>query len=63
MADEVTWKISPVNERLHAMSKNLPGRIRVLADSTRFNSLNFQECSQEKVLLILFLVLPPFHSI
>ncbi|KAK6119270.1 hypothetical protein DH2020_046996 [Rehmannia glutinosa] len=27
--DEVTWKISPVNERLHAMSKNLPGRIRV----------------------------------
>ncbi|XP_057807552.1 DNA replication ATP-dependent helicase/nuclease JHS1 isoform X2 [Salvia miltiorrhiza] len=49
MVDEVTWKISPVNERLHAMSKNLPGRIRVLADSTRFNSMNFQECSQEKV--------------
>ncbi|KAK6140588.1 hypothetical protein DH2020_025671 [Rehmannia glutinosa] len=47
--DEVTWKISPVNERLHAMSKNLPGRIRVLADSTRFNSMSFQQCSQKKV--------------
>ncbi|XP_047955543.1 DNA replication ATP-dependent helicase/nuclease JHS1 [Salvia hispanica] len=47
--DEVTWKISPVNERLHAMSKHLHGRISVLADSTRFNSMNFQECSQEKV--------------
>ncbi|KAI3444863.1 hypothetical protein Pfo_001528 [Paulownia fortunei] len=49
MIDEVTWKISPVNERLHAMSKHLPGRIRVLADSTRFNSMNFQQCSQKKV--------------
>ncbi|KAH6793808.1 DNA replication helicase [Perilla frutescens var. hirtella] len=49
IGDEVTWKISPVNERLHAMSKNLPGMIRVLADSTRFNSMTFQECSQEKV--------------
>ncbi|KAL3613640.1 hypothetical protein CASFOL_041714 [Castilleja foliolosa] len=33
--DEVTWKISPVNERLNALSKNLPGRMRILADSTR----------------------------
>ncbi|KAL1535834.1 DNA helicase [Salvia divinorum] len=49
MVDEVTWKISPVNERLHAMSKRLHGRISVLADSTRFNSMDFQECSQEKV--------------
>ncbi|XP_051146312.1 DNA replication ATP-dependent helicase/nuclease JHS1 [Andrographis paniculata] len=44
--DEVTWKISPVNERLNAMSKHLPGRIRILADSTRFNSMNLQKCSQ-----------------
>ncbi|CAA0842768.1 DNA replication helicase- putative [Striga hermonthica] len=47
--DEVTWKISPVNERLNAMSKNLPRKARILADSTRFNSLNFQPCSQKKV--------------
>ncbi|KAL2536685.1 DNA replication helicase [Forsythia ovata] len=47
--DEVTWKISPVNERLHAMSKNFPGMIRVLADSSRLNSMNFQQCSQKKV--------------
>ncbi|KAK4410946.1 DNA replication ATP-dependent helicase/nuclease JHS1 [Sesamum angolense] len=47
--DEVTWKISPVNERLHAMSKHLPGRMRVLADSTRINSMDFQQCSQQKV--------------
>ncbi|KAL7120847.1 hypothetical protein ACP275_02G147300 [Erythranthe tilingii] len=47
--DEVTWKISPVNERLHAKSKYLPGQIRVLADSTRFNSMSFQQCSQKKV--------------
>ncbi|KAL0397452.1 UNVERIFIED_CONTAM: DNA replication ATP-dependent helicase/nuclease JHS1 [Sesamum calycinum] len=46
--DEVTWKISPVNERLHAMSKHLPGRMRVLADSTRINSMDFQQCSQQK---------------
>ncbi|KAL0429394.1 UNVERIFIED_CONTAM: DNA replication ATP-dependent helicase/nuclease JHS1 [Sesamum radiatum] len=47
--DEVTWKISPVNERLHAMSKHLPGGMRVLADSTRINSMDFQQCSQQKV--------------
>ncbi|KAK4414336.1 DNA replication ATP-dependent helicase/nuclease JHS1 [Sesamum alatum] len=47
--DEVTWKISPVNERLHAMSKHLPGRMRVLADSTRINSMDLQQCSQQKV--------------
>ncbi|KAG8391426.1 hypothetical protein BUALT_Bualt01G0186600 [Buddleja alternifolia] len=46
--DEVTWKISPVNERLHAMSKHLQGKMRVLADSSRFNSMNFQQCSQKK---------------
>ncbi|KAK4488581.1 hypothetical protein RD792_004347 [Penstemon davidsonii] len=49
VVNEVTWRISPVNEKLHAMSKHLPGTIRVLADSSRFNSLNFQQCSQKKV--------------
>ncbi|XP_073140812.1 DNA replication ATP-dependent helicase/nuclease JHS1 isoform X2 [Henckelia pumila] len=47
--DEVTWRISPVNERLHAMSKHSPGKIRVLGDSSRFNSLNFQQCSLKKM--------------
>ncbi|TMW88814.1 hypothetical protein EJD97_018033 [Solanum chilense] len=48
--DEVTWRISPVNERLHAMSKQLPKMVMVLADSSRFNSLNIQECSLKKML-------------
>lgn len=47
--DEVTWRISPVNERLHAMSKHSPAKIRVLGDSSRFNSLNFQQCSMKKM--------------
>ncbi|KAL6559283.1 hypothetical protein OROGR_004400 [Orobanche gracilis] len=47
--NEVTWKISPINERLLAISKNLPGRIRVVADTASFNSRIFQPCSQKKV--------------
>ncbi|XP_028095091.1 DNA replication ATP-dependent helicase/nuclease DNA2 isoform X1 [Camellia sinensis] len=46
--DEVTWKISPVNDRLHAVSKHLPEMVRVLADSSRLNSLNFHCCQQNK---------------
>lgn len=46
--EEITWRISPVNERLHAMSKHLPEMVKVLADSSRFNSLNFKQCSQKK---------------
>nr|XP_016437207.1 PREDICTED: uncharacterized protein LOC107763247 [Nicotiana tabacum] len=46
--DEVTWRISPVNERLHAVSKQLPEMVKVLADSSRFNSLSIQECSLKK---------------
>lgn len=45
----MTWRISPVNERLHAMSKHFPGMIKVLAESSRLNSMNFQQCSQKKV--------------
>ncbi|KAK2968501.1 hypothetical protein RJ640_027551 [Escallonia rubra] len=41
--DEVTWRISPVNERLHAISKHVPKVMRVLADSSRLN-----QCSQSK---------------
>ncbi|XP_027113474.2 DNA replication ATP-dependent helicase/nuclease JHS1-like [Coffea arabica] len=46
--DEVTWKISPINERLHSMSKNFPEVVKVLKDSTRFNCLNFQQSSMTK---------------
>ncbi|GAA0147626.1 RNA helicase [Lithospermum erythrorhizon] len=50
--DEVSWKISPINERLQAMSKRKPNHsvdmIKILADSSRFNSMNFQQCSKKK---------------
>lgn len=48
--DEVTWKISPVNERLQAMTKKHgPEVMRVLGDASRLISLNFRQCSQNKV--------------
>ncbi|KAJ9680403.1 hypothetical protein PVL29_019664 [Vitis rotundifolia] len=47
--DEVTWKISPVNERLQAMTKKHgPEVMRVLGDASRLISLNFRQCSQNK---------------
>ncbi|KAJ4727342.1 DNA replication ATP-dependent helicase Dna2 [Melia azedarach] len=46
--DEVTWKISPVNERLQAVSKQMPDTIRVLANSSRLNSSAIHQCSQNK---------------
>ncbi|BFG21385.1 hypothetical protein CerSpe_076590 [Prunus speciosa] len=46
--DEVTWRISPVNERLQAVSKRMPEIIRVLADSSRLKSLTINQCSQKK---------------
>ncbi|KAL1802450.1 hypothetical protein ACET3Z_031097 [Daucus carota] len=46
--DEVTWRISPVNERLNAKFKQLPGVMRVLADSSRLNSMTIQKCSLDK---------------
>ncbi|XWS56828.1 hypothetical protein CRYUN_Cryun09bG0119000 [Craigia yunnanensis] len=42
--NEVTWKISPVNERLQAVSKHMP----VLADSSKHNSFTIHQCSQIK---------------
>ncbi|CAH9097877.1 unnamed protein product [Cuscuta epithymum] len=45
--DEVTWRISPVNDRLNAMSK--AQKIRKLADCPRLNLSSFQQCSQKKV--------------
>lgn len=46
--DEVTWKISPVNERLQTVSKHMPETIKVLAESSRLNSSYIQQCSQIK---------------
>ncbi|XP_043718430.1 DNA replication ATP-dependent helicase/nuclease JHS1 isoform X4 [Telopea speciosissima] len=46
--DEITWKISPVNERLQAVSKHLPEMMRALADASKLNSLNFHKCSQKQ---------------
>ncbi|KAK2413783.1 DNA replication helicase [Trifolium repens] len=50
-ADEVTWKISPVNERLQAVSKHTPKIIQALADSSRANMLLIQRCSEDKTSL------------
>lgn len=48
--DEVTWKISPVNERLQAMTKKHgPEVMRALTDASRLVSMNFRECSQKTV--------------
>lgn len=35
--NEVTWKISPVNERLLAVSKHTPEVIKALAASSKMN--------------------------
>ncbi|KAE9617923.1 hypothetical protein Lalb_Chr03g0040701 [Lupinus albus] len=47
-ADEVTWKISPVNERLQAVSKQMPAIIKALSDTSRVNLLPFRSCSENK---------------
>ncbi|CAM8904527.1 unnamed protein product [Rhodiola kirilowii] len=46
--DEVTWKISPVNDRLQALSKRMPDVIKVLADASRRSSSNLRHCSLSK---------------
>ncbi|PIA50019.1 hypothetical protein AQUCO_01300626v1 [Aquilegia coerulea] len=44
-ADEVTWKISPVNERLQAVSKRLPDVVRISADASKLNGSSIRRCS------------------
>ncbi|KAK4791943.1 hypothetical protein SAY86_022378 [Trapa natans] len=44
--EEVTWKISPVNERLQAVSKKMPEIIKVLAESSKLRSTYIRQCSQ-----------------
>lgn len=58
--DEVTWRISPVNERLNAKSKQLPGVMRLLADSSRLNSMSIQKCSLNKAC---FSLASPSHMV
>ncbi|GMH21627.1 hypothetical protein Nepgr_023469 [Nepenthes gracilis] len=48
--DEITWKISPVNERLQSISKNAPEVVKTLAEASRLNFLKFQRCSTDKTL-------------
>ncbi|KAK9749095.1 hypothetical protein RND81_02G102300 [Saponaria officinalis] len=48
--DEVTWKISPVNERLQALSKLAPDVVKALADASRLNSCSFQQLSDDNSL-------------
>uniref|UniRef100_A0A803M4H9 DNA replication ATP-dependent helicase/nuclease n=1 Tax=Chenopodium quinoa TaxID=63459 RepID=A0A803M4H9_CHEQI len=43
--EEVTWKISPVNERLQAISKLAPDVVKALAEASRLNSCSFQQLS------------------
>ncbi|CAN0842535.1 DNA replication ATP-dependent helicase/nuclease JHS1, partial [Linum grandiflorum] len=47
-ADEVTWKISPVNERLQAVSKHSGDTIKTLAESSRLSSFAIHHCTEEK---------------
>ncbi|KAF8379126.1 hypothetical protein HHK36_028555 [Tetracentron sinense] len=46
--DDVTWRISPVNERLQAVTRRMPEMIRVLADASRLNASNICHCSQKQ---------------
>ncbi|KAL5973678.1 hypothetical protein ACLOJK_030334 [Asimina triloba] len=46
--DEVTWRISPVNERLRSVAKDLPDMIRVLTNASKLNTPNLRPCSQNQ---------------
>ncbi|XP_021612067.1 DNA replication ATP-dependent helicase/nuclease JHS1 isoform X4 [Manihot esculenta] len=43
--EEITWRISPVNERLQAVSKHLPEVTKFWADTSKINSLSMRPCS------------------
>lgn len=51
-ADEITWKISPVNERLQAVSKQMPEVIKALAASSkiRLSPIRSNEDNEETCL-------------
>ncbi|KAL9245210.1 hypothetical protein vseg_018886 [Gypsophila vaccaria] len=48
--DEVTWKISPANERLQALSRLAPDVVKALADASRLNSRSFNQSSDDNSL-------------
>lgn len=49
--NEVTWKISPVNERLLAVSKHTPEVIKALAASSKMNLSAIRNDSGEAIFL------------
>ncbi|XP_068650262.1 DNA replication ATP-dependent helicase/nuclease JHS1 [Aristolochia californica] len=46
--DEVTWKISPVNERLRSVTKQLPELMGMLSDASNRSVSSLRLCSQKK---------------
>jgi len=51
--EEVTWKVSPVNERLQAISKLAPDVVKALADASRLNSSSFQQLADDAVSIVI----------
>ncbi|KAF3791042.1 hypothetical protein EJ110_NYTH15235 [Nymphaea thermarum] len=47
--DEVTWKISPLTEKLQAPQKNLSEMMRIMSDASKLNVSNIRPCTQEKM--------------
>ncbi|XP_057995142.1 DNA replication ATP-dependent helicase/nuclease JHS1-like isoform X2 [Hevea brasiliensis] len=47
--DEITWRISPVNERLQAVSKHMPEVAKLSTDSLKINSLSMRPCSLNQI--------------
>ncbi|CAN6486391.1 unnamed protein product [Victoria cruziana] len=47
--DEVTWKISPLIDKLPAPQKNLSDMMKILSDASRFDVSSIQPCAQEKM--------------
>lgn len=59
VVDEVTWKISPVNERLQAVSKYTPEVIKALAASSKINLSPIRSSGNKEVIFFssLFLLI------
>lgn len=59
--DEVTWRISPVNERLQAVSKQIPTAIQVFpndsSSKSKLNSFNIRSCSLNQAFFFSFILI------
>ncbi|KAK7334626.1 hypothetical protein VNO80_26386 [Phaseolus coccineus] len=53
--NEVTWKISPVNERLQAVSKHTPEVIKALAASSKMNLSPIRSHSGKEASFLIYL--------